>query len=106
MLPPALKFHSLRHTYAIYTPHVRDICAAADIPVREVAAFMGRASSRTTESVYTHPFTKDDHSEAMGKLGKVAASGAGRRATSFRCHAELLRTEFPCMAAADILKAR
>lgn len=71
MLPPALKFHALRHTYA-------SLCADADIPVREVAAFMGHASPRTTETVYTHLFKKDDHAAAMGKLGRVAATGRRR----------------------------
>lgn len=65
MLPPGLKFHALRHTYA-------SLCAAAELPVREVAKFMGHASPRTTETVYTHLFNTDDHASAMGKLGRMA----------------------------------
>ncbi|CAM3636491.1 tyrosine-type recombinase/integrase [Mycobacterium frederiksbergense] len=65
MLPPELKFHALRHTYA-------SLCAAVDVPVREVAEMMGHASPRTTETVYTHLFNTDDHAAAMGRLGALA----------------------------------
>ncbi|MFV9634845.1 tyrosine-type recombinase/integrase [Mycobacterium neumannii] len=75
MLPPALKFHALRHTYA-------SICAEHDVPIREVAAFMGHASPRTTETVYTHLFKKDDHAGAMAKLGAAQATTARRRANN------------------------
>lgn len=70
-LPPALKFHALRHTYA-------SLCVAAGIPPLEIARFMGHAKVTTTLSVYAHLFA-DDHSDAMAALGAmgqpVAAGG-------------------------------
>ena len=69
MLPSALKFHALRHTYA-------SICAAADVPVREVAKFMGHASPRTTETIYTHThlFNTDDHAGTVSQCGGLRTS--------------------------------
>ena len=69
-LPPALKFHSLRHTYA-------SLCAAAGITPLEIARFMGHAKVTTTLTVYTHLFG-DDHADAMAALG---AMGAGPKPT-------------------------
>lgn len=68
-LPPELKFHSLRHTYA-------SLCGEAGIPVRQVAEFMGHANPTTTEHIYTHVYKKGDHDEVMGKLGAMAAQPA------------------------------
>lgn len=62
-LPPALKFHALRHTYA-------SLCVAAGIPPLEIARFMGHAKVTTTLSVYAHLF-EDDHSDAMAALGAM-----------------------------------
>lgn len=62
-LPPALKFHALRHTYA-------SLCVAAGIPPLEIARFMGHAKVTTTLSVYAHLFA-DDHSDAMAALGAM-----------------------------------
>lgn len=61
VLPPDLRFHALRHTYA-------SLCAAAGLPVREVAKFMGHANTTTTEHIYTHLFDTDDHTDAMTAL--------------------------------------
>jgi integrase len=60
-LPPDLRFHALRHTYA-------SLCAAVGLPVREVAKFMGHANTTTTEHIYTHLFNTDDHTDAMAAL--------------------------------------
>jgi integrase len=65
-LPPDLRFHALRHTYA-------SLCAAAGLPVREVAKFMGHANTTTTEHIYTHLFDTDDHSAAMAALDALDA---------------------------------
>lgn len=65
-LPPGLKFHSLRHTYA-------SLCGEAGISVRQVAEFMGHASPTTTELIYTHVYKKPDHSDEMAALGAMAA---------------------------------
>lgn len=62
-LPPALKFHALRHTYA-------SLCVAAGIPPLELARFMGHAKVTTTLSVYAHLFA-DDHADAMAALGAM-----------------------------------
>lgn len=65
-LPPELKFHSLRHTYA-------SLCGEAGIPVRQVAEFMGHANPTTTEHIYTHVYRKGDHDNVMSQLGAMAA---------------------------------
>lgn len=62
-LPPALKFHALRHTYA-------SLCVAAGITPLEIARFMGHAKVTTTLSVYAHLF-EDDHTDAMAALGAM-----------------------------------
>jgi integrase len=59
-LPPALKFHALRHTYA-------SLCVAAGIPSLQLSRFMGHAKVTTTLSIYTHLFD-DDHAETMAAL--------------------------------------
>ncbi|MED5802858.1 tyrosine-type recombinase/integrase [Gordonia sp. Z-3] len=64
-LPPALKFHALRHTYA-------SLCVAAGIPPLEIARFMGHAKVTTTLSVYAHLF-EDDHADAMSALAAMSA---------------------------------
>jgi integrase len=62
-LPPELKFHSLRHTYA-------SLCIAAGRPPLEVARFMGHAKVTTTLGVYAHLYA-DDHADAMAALGAM-----------------------------------
>jgi integrase len=64
-LPPQLKFHALRHTYA-------SLMIAAGRPMFEVARFMGHAKPSTTETVYAH-LLADDHSDAMAALGAMGA---------------------------------
>jgi integrase len=61
MLPSALKFHALRHTYA-------SLCVAAGIPPLQLSRFMGHAKVTTTLSIYTHLF-EDDHAETDGGVG-------------------------------------
>ncbi|GBF17488.1 phage integrase family protein [Rhodococcus sp. Br-6] len=72
-LPPALKFHALRHTYA-------SLCVAAGIPPLEIARFMGHAKVTTTLSVYAHLF-EDDHADAMAMLGAMGRLTAPPRHT-------------------------
>lgn len=60
VLPPALKFHALRHTYA-------SLCVVAGIPPLQLSRFMGHAKVTTTLSIYTHLFD-DDHAETMAAL--------------------------------------
>ncbi|MCV7051859.1 tyrosine-type recombinase/integrase [Mycobacterium heidelbergense] len=60
VLPPALKFHALRHTYA-------SLCVAAGIPPLQLSRFMGHAKVTTTLAIYTHLFD-DDHAETMAAL--------------------------------------
>lgn len=60
MLPPGLKFHALRHTYA-------SLCVAAGIPPLQLSRFMGHAKVTTTLAIYTHLFD-DDHAETMAAL--------------------------------------
>lgn len=60
VLPPALKFHALRHTYA-------SLCVAAGIPPLQISRFMGHAKVTTTLAIYTHLFD-DDHAETMAAL--------------------------------------
>lgn len=75
-LPPALKFHALRHTYA-------SLCVAAGIPPLEIARFMGHAKVTTTLSVYAHLF-EDDHSDAMSALAAMSATTTGENVVSLR----------------------
>ena len=60
-LPPGLKFHALRHTYA-------SLCVAAGIPPLALSRFMGHTSVTITLGVYAHLFA-DDHADAMAALG-------------------------------------
>jgi integrase len=62
-LPPNLRFHALRHTYA-------SLCVAAGIPPLEIARFMGHAKVTTTLGTYAHLF-EDDHAGAMAALGAM-----------------------------------
>jgi integrase len=64
-LPPQLKWHGLRHTYA-------SLCIAAGRPPLEVARFMGHAKVTTTLGVYAHLYA-DDFADAMAALGAMAA---------------------------------
>lgn len=65
-LPPGLKFHALRHTYA-------SLCVAAGIPPLAIARFMGHSKVTTTLSVYAHLF-ENDHSDAMAALGAMGTT--------------------------------
>ncbi|HKI39659.1 MAG: tyrosine-type recombinase/integrase [Mycobacterium sp.] len=60
MLPPALKFHALRHTYA-------SLCVAAGIPPLQLSRFMGHPKVTTTLAIYTHLFDAD-HAETRAAL--------------------------------------
>lgn len=63
-LPPQLKFHALRHTYA-------SLCIATGVmPMFEISRFMGHAKPSTTETIYAH-LLADDHSDAMAALGAM-----------------------------------
>ncbi len=62
-LPPTLRFHALRHTYA-------SLCVAAGLPALAIAKFMGHAKVTTTLTVYAHLF-EDDHTDAMAALGAM-----------------------------------
>jgi integrase len=64
VLPPALKFHALRHTYA-------SLCVAAGISPLQLSRFMGHAKVTTTLSIYTHLFD-DDHAETMAALAAMS----------------------------------
>jgi len=64
VLPPMLKFHALRHTYA-------SLCIAAGIPPLHLSRFMGHAKVTTTLAVYTHLFD-DDHSDSMAALEAIS----------------------------------
>ncbi len=68
MLPPALKFHALRHTYA-------SLCVAAGIPPLQLSRFMGHAKLTTTLATYTHLFD-DDHAETMAALEAMSRPSA------------------------------
>lgn len=65
LLPPQLRFHALRHTYA-------SLMIAAGRPMFEVARFMGHSKPSTTETVYAH-LLADDHTDAMAALGAMEA---------------------------------
>ncbi|MDV7088673.1 tyrosine-type recombinase/integrase [Rhodococcus opacus] len=75
-LPPVLKFHALRHTYA-------SLCVAAGIPPLELARFMGHAKVTTTLGVYAHLF-EDDHADAMAALGAMATPATGENVVRLR----------------------
>lgn len=60
-LPPALKFHVLRHTYV-------SLCVAAGIQPLEIAKMAGHAKVTTTLTVYAHLF---DHADAMTALAAM-----------------------------------
>jgi integrase len=60
LLPPGLKFHALRHTYA-------SLCVAAGIPPLHLSRYMGHAKVTTTLAIYTHLFD-EDHAETMAAL--------------------------------------
>lgn len=62
-LPPTLRCHALRHTYA-------SLCVAAGIPALAIAKYMGHSKVTTTLTVYAHLFG-DDHSEAMAAIGAM-----------------------------------
>jgi integrase len=64
-LPPDLRFHALRHTYA-------SLCVSAGIPALSIAKFMGHSKVTTTLTIYAHLFD-DDHSAAMTALGALTA---------------------------------
>ncbi|MFZ1176526.1 MAG: tyrosine-type recombinase/integrase [Mycobacterium sp.] len=63
-MPPELKFHSLRHTYA-------SLCVAAGIPPFDISRFMGHAKPTTTLGIYAHLF-EDNHADTMAAVGAMA----------------------------------
>jgi integrase len=65
VLPPELKFHSLRHSYA-------SLCVAAGIRPDKLSGRMGHANVRTTLDVHVHLFPDDDATEDMAALGALA----------------------------------
>lgn len=75
-LPPALKFHALRHTYA-------SLCVAAGIPPLQLSRFMGHAKVTTTLTIYTHLFD-DDHSETMAALEAMSRPVDARNVVAMR----------------------
>jgi len=70
-LPPFLRFHALRHTYA-------SLCVAAGLPALAIAKFMGYAKVTTTLTVCAHLF-EDDHADAMAALGSMATPRGRQR---------------------------
>ncbi|OPX12840.1 tyrosine-type recombinase/integrase [Mycobacterium sp. AT1] len=60
LLPPGLKFHALRHTYA-------SLCVAAGIAPLDISRFMGHSRVTTTLAVYAHLFDSD-HADSMAAL--------------------------------------
>lgn len=76
VLPPALKFHALRHTYA-------SLCVAAGIPPLQLSRFMGHAKVTTTLTIYTHLFD-DDHSETMAALEAMSRPVDARNVVAMR----------------------
>ena len=64
VLPPELKFHALRHTYA-------SLCVAAGIRPAKLSGRMGHANVRTTLDD-VHLFPDDDATEDMAALGALA----------------------------------
>lgn len=68
VLPPGLKFHALRHTYA-------SLCVAAGIPPLHLSRFMGHAKVTTTLAIYTHLFD-DDHADSMAALEAMSRPAA------------------------------
>ncbi|MDV3135974.1 tyrosine-type recombinase/integrase [Mycobacterium sp. 29Ha] len=76
VLPLALKFHGLRHTYA-------SLCVAAGIPPLQLSRFMGHAKVTTTLSIYTHLFD-DDHAETMAALDAMSRPVSGPNVVGLR----------------------
>lgn len=75
-LPPTLRFHALRHTYA-------SLCVAAGLDYLAVCRFMGHSKPTTTLAIYTHLFATDDHAGAMAALGAMAAPAPGYGAPGY-----------------------
>jgi integrase len=65
-LPPDLKFHACRHSYA-------SLCVAARIPAFDISRFMGHSKPTTTLGIYAHLF-EDDHAGSMAALGALATA--------------------------------
>ncbi len=66
-LPPKLKFHSLRHSYA-------SLCVAAGIRPDKLSGRMGHANVPTTLDTYVHLFPDDDATEDMAALGALVSA--------------------------------
>lgn len=64
LLPPGLKFHALRHTYA-------SLCVAAGIAPLDISRFMGHSRVTTTLAVYAHLFDSD-HADSMAALDAMS----------------------------------
>ena len=62
-LPPKLRYHALRHTYA-------SLCVAAGILPLAIAKYLGHSKVTTTMTVYAHLF-EVDHGDAMAALGAM-----------------------------------
>ena len=75
-LPPGLKFHALRHTYA-------SLCVAAGIPPLQLSRFMGHAKVTTTLAIYAHLFD-DDHAETMAALEAMSRPVSAPNVVSMR----------------------
>lgn len=78
VLPPGLKFHALRHTYA-------SLCVAAGIPPLQLSRFMGHANVTTTLTIYTHLFD-DDHAETMAALEAMSRPVVAPNVVDMRRH--------------------
>jgi hypothetical protein len=76
VLPPGLKFHALRHTYA-------SLCVAAGIPPLQLSRFMGHAKVTTTLAIYTHLFD-DDHADTMAALEAMSRPVDARKVVPMR----------------------
>lgn len=76
VLPPLLKFHALRHTYA-------SLCVSAGIPPLQLSRFMGHAKVTTTLAIYTHLFD-DDHAETMAALEAMSRPAAAPNVVTMR----------------------
>jgi integrase len=70
LLPPGLKFHALRHTYA-------SLSIAAGIKPEKLSRRMGHAKITTTLTVYVHLFGEDDAADDMAALGALGKQPYG-----------------------------
>lgn len=71
-LPPSVRLHDLRHTYA-------SICASQGIPPVRISRRLGHASVGFTLDVYTHLFREDDDADMALLSRPVALPGQPHR---------------------------